>query len=317
MLRSELIRRRHSRSNPLDPVIDYALRVPGKLLRPTLLLESALAVGGAVHEVLPAAAGTEFGHVASLVHDDIIDGDQTRRGQPAVHAMYGADTAIVAGDALIFQLFSCLAECRHAGVADDRIVTALEILAHCGGDLCRGQLLEAEITQQRLLDVNIYLEMIELKTAALFSAACRSGAVLAGGREDWVQALGQYGTSLGIAFQIQDDLLPYVGDPAAMGKPAASDLRNGRLTLPVLLAYRDGGPAITDVLDAALSGEVTGEQALLAVSEALQRVGAIEASAGLAKQQADTARRVLAVLPPSSNQERLASFAERAVNRVC
>ncbi|MFE3781952.1 polyprenyl synthetase family protein [Amycolatopsis sp. NPDC059090] len=301
-------------------MLEHALNVPGKLTRPTLLIESALAVGGAVAEVLPAAAGTEFGHVASLIHDDIIDQDDERRGRPAIHAKYGVDTAIVAGDALIFQLFRCLAECRQAGVADDRIVTALEILADCGKDLCRGQQLETEIGRRRLLDLDVYLEMIELKTAALFSGACRSGAVLAGGREEWVRALGAYGTKLGIAFQIWDDLLPYVGDPAATGKPAVSDLRNRRLTLPVLLAYRDGGPSASEVLDGALGCNTTDgisdEAAVRAVEEALRAAGAIDASADMARGQAAAAKQMLEELPPSGSRQRLAGLADRAVDRV-
>jgi geranylgeranyl pyrophosphate synthase len=317
MLRSELMTRsRSSRPDPLGRVLEHALSVPGKLARPILLLESALAVGGAATEVLPAAVGAEFGHVASLIHDDIIDGDEERRNQLAVHAKFGTDTAIVVGDALIFQMFRCLAECRQAGVAEGRIVTALEILADCGGDLCRGQLLETEITQQRLLSIDAYLEMVELKTAALFSGACRSGAVLAGGQDEWVRALGRYGISLGIAFQIQDDLLPYVGDPVSMGKPAASDLRNGRLTLPVMLAYRDGGPPVSKVLDAALSGDIAGQRAVRAVGEVLQTAGAIDASADMAKRHSAAAKQVLAVLPPSASRERLAGFADQVVGRA-
>ncbi|MET8763306.1 polyprenyl synthetase family protein [Lentzea sp. NPDC004782] len=319
-LRLELTRDRIPRSDPLHSVLEHALNVPGKLTRPTLLIESALAVGGAAGDVLPAAVGTEFGHVASLIHDDIIDHDDERRGQPAVHARYGVDTAIVAGDALIFQLFRCLAECRKAGVADDRIVTALEILADCGKDLCRGQQLETEIGRRRLRSLHVYLEMIELKTAALFSGACRSGAVLAGGREEWVRALGTYGSGLGIAFQIWDDLLPYVGDPAATGKPAASDLRNRRLTLPILLAYRNGGLSAAEVLDAALDGEITDditlEAAVRAVEDVLRTTGAIDASADMARGYAATAKQVLEVLPPSASRDRLAGLADRAVDRV-
>jgi geranylgeranyl pyrophosphate synthase len=315
LLTAELSRRWSSAPDSLESMFRYALGVPGKLFRPILLLESALAVGGQVGDVLPAAVGTECGHVASLIHDDIIDGDDVRRGQQAVHRKYGTDNAIVAGDALIFQLFLCLAECRQAGVPGDRIVSAMEIVARSGIELCRGQTLEAQITQDAVHDVETYLDMIGMKTAALFRGACQSGAVLGGGPADWVRALGDYGNSLGTAFQIQDDLLTYVGDRTAMGKPAASDIRNGRLTLPVILAYRAGGGPDRRVLDAALGGDGCAEEALYGVRMVLERTGALDASAELAVRYAGAARRALEELPPSPSRHRLAGFAELAVSR--
>ena len=154
----------------------HTLTPAGKLFRPILLLESALAVGGDPRLVLPAAVGAESGHVASLVHDDIIDGDDTRRGRPAVHAAFGVGDAIVAGDALIFDLFAGLAECHTAGAPADRVVAALAVVSRCGIDLCRGQSLEAEFCASGRFDHATYLHMVRLKTAALFRAACSPAA---------------------------------------------------------------------------------------------------------------------------------------------
>lgn len=302
--------------DPLDEICAYALTAPGKLFRPILLLLSAEAVGGRIPDVLPAAVGTECGHVASLIHDDIIDGDAMRRGRPAVYRRFGMDNAIVAGDALLFQIFVCLSECRSRGVPDDRIVSAMEIVARSGVELCRGQALEAEITSRSIREIDAYLRMIRMKTAALFSGACRCGAVLGGGPPEWVRALGEYGDSLGVAFQIQDDLLGYVTDAGMTGKPATSDIKNRRLTLPIIFGYQNGGTGDRRLLDAAFLGEMDMDEALEAVGDVLRRTDAITLSTSLARTYAAQALSALAPLPATRSREHLTGFAERTVSRV-
>jgi geranylgeranyl diphosphate synthase type I len=292
----------------------YALAMPGKLFRPVLLLESAKLVGGDISVVMPAAVGTECGHVASLIHDDIIDGDDVRRGQEAVHRRFGADAAIVVGDALVFDSFLGLAECLRTGAKEARIVAALEAAALGGIEMCRGQVLEAEICARRILDADTYIRMITMKTAAFFRYACKGGAILAGAPSAWVATLGDYGEHLGIAFQIQDDLLPYLGNDAGIGKPADSDIRNGRLTLPIIKAYRDGTADDGAVLDAALRGDL-GNEALPAVTSILHRTGAIQACSRLAREHSDAARDALAIFPHSPSRDLLTLFAARAVDR--
>jgi geranylgeranyl pyrophosphate synthase len=300
--------------DPLDAMCGYALATPGKLFRPVLLLESAKIVGGDMSVVMPAAVGTECGHVASLIHDDIIDGDEVRRGQEAVHRRFGADAAIVAGDALIFDSFLTLAECLRTGAKEERIVAALEAAALGGIEMCRGQALEAEICARRILDADTYLRMITMKTAAFFRYACKGGAILAGAPPAWVATLGDYGEHLGIAFQIQDDLLPYLGDDASTGKPADSDIRNGRLTLPIIEAYRYGAADDSAVLDAAMRGDLD-DEALPKVTSILHRTGAIEACSRLARQHADAARDALVIFPHSPSRDLLTLFAARAADR--
>ncbi len=139
LLRSAIAARWVAEHGPLDAICRYALVPHGKLLRPLLLLHAVVAVGGEIDPVLPAAVGAECGHVASLVHDDIIDGDEMRRGQRSVQSKFGIDDAIVAGDALIFDIFRGLAECAGRGVPADRIVQALNTVARGGIDLCRGR----------------------------------------------------------------------------------------------------------------------------------------------------------------------------------
>ncbi len=302
-------------SSLLGSMCAHALVPSGKLFRPILLLESAMAVGGDADVVLPAAIGAECGHVASLVHDDIIDNDDLRRGKPSVQYKFGADNAIVAGDALIFDLFAALAECRTTGAQPDRIVAALDVVARCGIDLCRGQSLEAEIRERMDFDLDAYLTMVKLKTAALFKGACECGALLAGGEDHMVRALGEYAENLGCAFQIHDDVMSYTVDTDVMGKSDTSDISNGRLTLPVILAYwesdPDGRQAITEVL--VDDGDPIVRRDTL--MEILERTGAITAAAQRAVQYSRDAIDALRALPPSPSVDRLRGFAQAAIDR--
>ncbi|HKS50123.1 MAG TPA: polyprenyl synthetase family protein [Amycolatopsis sp.] len=305
----------HEKSSRLDLMCSHALTPPGKLFRPILLLESALAVGGDVDAVLPAAIGAECGHVASLVHDDIIDDDELRRGRPSVQHKYGVDNAIVAGDALIFDLFASLAECRTTGAPADRIVAAFDVVARCGIDLCRGQSLESELCERMDFGIDAYLTMVKLKTAALFRGACECGALLAGGDEVMVAALGTYAESLGVAFQIHDDLLSYTRSTERMGKPDTSDVRNGRPTLPVILAYESVDATARHLIKQALYGEGDPVARRDQLVEILTRTGAVAAASGHARRYTEKSIAALEVLPPSPSRDRLRGFAEAAVDR--
>lgn len=299
----------------LGTMCAHALVPSGKLFRPILLLESAMAVGGEADVVLPAAIGAECGHVASLVHDDIIDDDDLRRGRPSVQHRFGADNAIVAGDALIFDLFAALAECRGTGARPDRIVAALDVVARCGIDLCRGQSLEAELCERMDFDPGTYLTMVTLKTAALFKGACVCGAVLAGGSETAVRALSVYAENLGCAFQIHDDLMSYTRDTGAMGKPDTSDIRNGRLTLPVILAYRASPPGDRAAITETLFGDGDPSSRRDTLVSILDRTGALAAAGDMARDYSENAIAALRVLPATASRDRLSGFAQAAIDR--
>jgi DNA-binding IclR family transcriptional regulator len=209
----ELERRWAGGADALDAICYYSLVPTGKLFRPILLLDSAQAVGGDPMAVLPAAAGAECGHVASLIHDDIIDQDDLRPGRPSVQSKYGINDAIVAGDALIFDLFASLAECRRTGVPDSRVARALGAVAHAGLDLCRGQSLAAELTASRRFDAATYIQVAILKTAAFFRGACESGAVLGGGSSERARIrLLAYTYDGRSPSQLRNCVLPYLLD---------------------------------------------------------------------------------------------------------
>ncbi|MEU6064509.1 polyprenyl synthetase family protein [Streptomyces sp. NPDC047082] len=283
-----------------------ALDPPGKLLRPLLLVHSALAVGGVLEQVVPAAAGLECAHAGSLVHDDLIDRDAVRRGRAAVHARFGPGTAVVAGNSLFFAWFDALAECADRGVPASRIVTAMRVQARAGREACEGAARELAQTGDLGIPVEAYLEMARLKTAVLFSAACRIGAALAGAGECEAAALAGYGEALGIAFQIRDDLLPYTG--GLSGKPSDSDLRNQRPTLPVLLARDHAGPAQREQLARAFTtppDERTGNR----MRELVAATGALHTAAELAQEHIRRALAHLDALRETPARNRLRAIA--------
>jgi geranylgeranyl pyrophosphate synthase len=315
LIRAELEVRWARGTGLLDSICHYALVPTGKLLRPIMLLESALAVGGDLNEVLPAAVGAECGHVASLIHDDIIDDDDLRRGRPSVQHKFGIGDAIVAGDALIFDLFASLAECRRMGVPGDRVVSALEAVARAGRDLCQGQTLESELTRSISFDEVGYLTVARLKTGSLFKGACECGAILGGGRKEWTDALAAYGAHLGVAFQIQDDLLAYVSDTGRTGKPAASDIQNGRVTLPVILAHNAADTGERRVIREAIGGGASSDHALETLRQLLHRAGSLAAARAVGHEHAERAQAALAVLPAGPSRDRLSCLAELVLTR--
>ncbi|MFE9573466.1 polyprenyl synthetase family protein [Streptomyces sp. NPDC006692] len=313
MVVRELEARWPAGTTPVEEACRHALLPTGKMFRPCLLLASAQAVGGDPVRVLPAAVAAECGHVGSLIHDDIIDADAVRRGRPAAHRKYGVNEAIIAGDLLFFRLFECLTECRDRGVPADRVVTAVAAIARAGTDLCRGQSLESQLTEGRVFEVGPYLEMVRLKTAALFRAACEVGGILGGGTPDDLAALVSYANHLGTAFQVHDDLLAYTSDADSMGKPPTSDIRNGRLVLPVVLAHRGAcGPTRRDI-EACLTGHAEPAQALAALTAILRDSGAIDEALALAHDNARSAIEALDALGPGEARDLLAEFVTRAL----
>ncbi len=298
----------------------HAVLPAGKLLRPLLVVDAALAVGGSAHPVLPAAVAVELLHVGSLIHDDIIDGDAERRGRAAVHHRFGTDRAILGGDALFLRPFSLVAECGRRGVPAERVVRAGQALAAAGEELCRGAVLELDHAGAPELSLEAYVRMAGLKTSPLFSGACRIGAVLSGADEEQAAALGRYGHALGIAFQARDDLLPYdtcfagaAGDngTAAAGKPADSDLGNRRPTLPVLLAHQLAAPADRHLVEKLLADGARGPDAHARMADVLERTGAVDAVRSVVEEYVRRCHQALALFEPGPGVAGMAALADR------
>ncbi len=287
----------------------YALSNSGKLLRPLLLLEACRAAGGDPDIVFPAAAGTESGHVASLIHDDIIDGDRERRGRETLHVKYDLAAAILTGDLLIFETFLSYTYCHDRGASAETVLSAIRTLSSTCIDVCRGQALEAAIAGDFETTEQTYFDMIGLKTASVCRAATRIGALLSDADDSVVEALSAYGDNLGVAFQIVDDVLSYAGRPAVVGKPLKSDLRNHRVTLPLIYALQQGGPSVRARIRA-LFAEADGAAAHDELTRILTSTHALERARACANEHTATAKARLDLLPYSESRERLRSLAD-------
>ncbi len=275
----------------------------GKLVRPALALLSAEAAGAAVEAGLPGAVAVELVHDFSLLHDDLMDGDTERRHRPTAWTVFGADGAILAGDALLGLATQVLLE------VDGETGRRAAIMLGAGvQDLVRGQAEDLYFETRNDITVADTLTMEDGKTGALLSCSAAIGAVLAGGRAELVDGLAEFGSRLGTAFQLVDDLLGIWGDPAVTGKPVLSDLRSRKKSVPVVVAL-DAGGADADELRAFLasSGDAS-ETELHHIAQLVERAGGREWTTAEADRQLDECAKLLASLslPPLVETELLA-----------
>ncbi|HHM21898.1 MAG TPA: polyprenyl synthetase family protein [Bacteroidetes bacterium] len=222
-----------------DPV-EYILQLGGKRFRPTVLLLSTYLFGGAYAHALPAAGAIEFFHNFTLAHDDIMDEAPVRRGRPSVHKKFGINTGILAGDVLMVQAFNAL-----LGMDTTRpelLKKVLDIFTRQAIGVCEGQQMDLNFETRDDVTIEEYLKMIELKTAVLVGAAMQIGALLGGASDADATALYQFGCHLGIAFQLQDDLLDTYGDPEKFGKKAGGDIVKNKKTILYLKALELATP---------------------------------------------------------------------------
>lgn len=220
----------------LQAAMQYSLMAGGKRVRPVLCLSTAAMCGLPADAALPFACAIEMIHTYSLIHDDLpaMDDDDLRRGKPSNHKAFDEATAILAGDALLTDAFCCMAE---LDLPAPHVLAALASVAQAAGGsgMVGGQMLDMLYTGVGQVALEKIQHMHSLKTGALLRAACVSGALLAGANAVQIQAISQYGASLGVAFQIADDILDITADTATLGKPAGSDAQQGKNTYPALL----------------------------------------------------------------------------------
>ena len=282
----------------------------GKRIRPLLTLLTAAACGADWQPVLPAAAAIELVHSFSLVHDDIQDRSEKRRGRPAVWVLWGAPMAINVGDALL--MLSNLATFDLAGnFPAETVVAAGAILSDACLRIAEGQFMDMSYESRTDLRVDDYWSMVAGKTAALLSASCHLGALLAGADEGTQDSYRSFGNYLGLAFQVQDDLLGIWGDEAITGKSVASDLVEGKKSLPVLVGLSKNGPFARRWEEGPITPtEVPG------LARALAAESAYEYTHSAAKQMTDSAIDALREVNPQGEAgEALVSLAERLLRR--
>lgn len=206
----------------------------GKRLRPHMVIKSCQILGGNISIAIPAASAVEMIHNFTLVHDDIMDNDETRHGVPTVHKKFGMPIAILAGDVLFSKAYQLISDSK---LSKDAKIKLVSRLAKACVDVCEGQLLDVKMAEEkRIPSQKEYITMIGKKTAALFDASCSMGAICATGNQKDISNLSDFGRNLGIAFQITDDLIGVMGDPKITKKPVGNDLREGKKSLPILMA---------------------------------------------------------------------------------
>lgn len=206
----------------------------GKRLRPYMVIRSCQILGGKASTAMPAASAVEMVHNFTLVHDDIMDNDEMRHGVPTVHKKFGMPVAILAGDVLFSKAYQIISNSKLSSNANNQLISRL---AKACVDVCEGQLFDIKMAEEkRIPSQSEYINMISKKTAALFDVSCSMGAICATNNKKDIQNLSSFGKNLGIAFQITDDLIGVMGDPKITKKPVGNDLREGKKSLPILMA---------------------------------------------------------------------------------
>jgi geranylgeranyl diphosphate synthase type I len=293
---------------------DHLIKAGGKKLRPSLVVLSCEAVGGRSEDALKTAAAIEFIHTFSLIHDDIMDKDEMRRGKPSVHVLWGEPMAILAGDTIFSKAFEAIAETNMENVPPQKIIHALQTVVDSCIKLCEGQALDIGFEGNLDVKEDEYLEMIYKKTAALIAAATKAGALIGGGTEEQIAALSEYGRLIGLAFQIQDDYLDVVSDAEEIGKPVGSDIVEGKMTLMVVHALANASDEDKTKLISIL--EANDEDLVDDAIAIFNKYGSIEYTRDIALGNVKTAKELLDVLDESEAKESLKLVADFVLERT-
>jgi len=286
-------------------VAQYIVAAGGKRLRPALLLLACGALGYRGEARLTLAAVVEFIHTATLLHDDVVDESQLRRGMRTANAAFGNAASVLVGDFLYSRAFQMMVE-----VDDMRV---MRVLAEATNTIAAGEVMQLMGSHDPEVDEPRYLEIIRRKTAKLFEAAARLGAVLAKSAAAVEEGLARYGTHVGTAFQVVDDVLDYSGAEAAIGKTLGDDLAEGKPTLPLIHVLRSGAAADRAVVRQAIVAG--GREDFAAVLRAIRASGSLDYARAAAQREADAAIEALAPLPPSEFKRSLLELASFSVVR--
>jgi octaprenyl-diphosphate synthase len=289
----------------INQISHYIVNAGGKRIRPRLVLMFSDALGFAGAERFELAAAVEFIHTATLLHDDVVDESSLRRGRQTANAMFGNAASVLVGDFLYSRAFQMMVNVNRMHV--------LEVLADATNVIAEGEVMQLMNMHDPDLSVEDYLRVIRYKTAKLFEASARLGAVLADAGHAVEEACADYGRSLGTAFQLVDDLLDYEGDTLSLGKTVGDDLREGKPTLPLLLAMARCSDEERQLMRHAIEhGNTSRLDDILTI---VRRTGALQATREAARAEADKACAALASLPDTSARKALLELSTRSVER--
>lgn len=289
----------------------------GKRLRPYLVLKACELVGGDPDIAVPYAAAMEILHNFTLIHDDIMDNDSLRRGEPTVHSRWGVPIAIASGDLLFAKVYEAMYRPAIQGTLPcDRVMESIKRVTDAAIAICEGQVLDVSYPNTSDVSEEDYIFMVGSKTSALFEACAEVGAIVGGGDEEQVEGVGSFAYDAGIAFQIVDDILGATADEETLGKPVGSDLREGKKTLIFIHALKNASPegkaTILKVLGSAdaLASDVT------AANRVLFESGSIEYAKEAARRYSANARAMLDYFPDSAAKEDLLEMLEYFMSRT-
>lgn len=292
----------------IPEVASHLISSGGKRLRPMLTIASAEMFGyrGEAHVML--AASVEFMHTATLLHDDVVDESDRRRSRPTARMIWGNQASVLVGDFLLGQAFRMMVD---VGSMD-----ALDVLSTASAIIAEGEVMQLSAAKKLSTTQDDYLAVIKAKTAALFLAACEVGPIVAGAGAGERAALSSYGLNLGLAFQLVDDVLDYGGDASDLGKNVGDDFREGKITLPVLLAYRRGSDAERAFWRESLEKGDNGADRLQHARALMARHGALGDTIGRARHFGAIACDALAPLPATPQKEALLDVVDFCISRL-
>ncbi|MFN4311920.1 MAG: polyprenyl synthetase family protein [Ferrovibrio sp.] len=305
----EIIARMASDVSLIPELASHLIAAGGKRIRPLLTLGAARLCGYGSDKHVLLAACVEFIHTATLLHDDVVDESDRRRGNATANVLWGNQPSVLVGDFLFTRAFQLMVETGSLEV--------LRILAGASSEIAEGEVLQLVIANDMTSGEAEYLKVIKAKTAALFAAACRVGAVIADRPLAEAQALDDFGHNLGIAFQLVDDALDYASDGATLGKNTGDDFREGKITLPVLLAFAKGNEAEKDFWRRVI--ERPEEQAEADWQQALaymERHGAIQETLARARHYGQKAHQALGLFAPGAVRDAMAEAVDFAIERA-
>jgi len=301
-----VIAQRLDSSVPLvGQVSRYIISAGGKRLRPALLLMTCGALGYRGEQRFNLAAVVEFIHTATLLHDDVVDDSTLRRGNATANETFGNPASVLVGDFLYSRAFQMMVDAQNMRI--------MQVLANATNVIAEGEVLQLMNMHNAGLDEAGYLQVIRSKTAKLFEASARVGAILASGDSATEEASAEYGQALGTAFQVIDDVLDYAGDTSVMGKSLGDDLREGKATLPLIAAMQRGTPSERDVIrNAVENGTISQLDDVIAI---VRRTGALEFSLEAARKEAGRAIEAAHRLPAGPHADSLIQLAVQLLER--
>jgi octaprenyl-diphosphate synthase len=305
----EIMRRMTSDVGLITQIAAYLIASGGKRIRPLLTLACAKALSGNMTRAHGLAASVEFIHSATLLHDDVVDESHERRGKAAANDVFGNQASVLVGDFLFSRAFQLM-------VADNSLDT-LRILSDASAIISEGEVMQLQMQGDLETTWEQYIQMIGAKTAALFAAACEVGAVVSDTSPSLQKALHDYGYNLGVAFQIADDILDYAANSSVLGKKVGDDFKEGKISAPVLLAYKDASAEEKAFWQRTISGRAQTDEDLKTAQNLVHKYNLIERGLEFAQSYSLFAQKALVSLPSSPVKELMHDICDYVVIRSC